>query len=152
MGHFLLSTPGEDGGVWLEDLLQQTLLELVQALPLSGRRPCIIFHIFCLERNGKKVTLNDDILVYDPWGKSTTGITDKRHFQHFFIQALLPSPGARLPKKSPQAVKDRFCNSRPCVATLKGQHHLTLGLSSDLIDTEERDIKDGHLAEKGGGE
>ena len=47
-------------------------------------------------------------------------------------------------------MKDRFSNSRPCVATLKGQHHLALGLSSDLIDTEERDIKDGHLAEKGG--
>ena len=39
-----------------------------------------------------------------------------------------PSPRARLPKKSPQAVKDRFCHSGPCVAPFKGQHHLTLGL------------------------
>ena len=116
------------------------MLELVPALPLSARRPynnsSCQWRIF--------FAVNDDILCIDPWGESRTNI--KRGCKHPpKTPPSLPSPGTRLAKKSPQAVKDRFCHSRPCVAPLKGQHHLTLGLHisecTDLNHTEEKGLE-----------
>ena len=51
---------------------------------------------------------------------SQPGIPVKSHIYLVVRRRVSSSPWARLSKKSSQAVKDRFCHSRPCVATLKG--------------------------------